>query len=80
MNIQTQIEKHTNTLRAKSEKRNKLQGKLEAAEEALAAISFDSTEEAEKYVEKTKIEVAKEFATLTADLEEFENVYAQYLA
>lgn len=80
MNIQTRIEEHTSKLQTEIEKRNKLQGKLEAAEDALAAISFDSIEAAEKYVEKTTIELAEKSTTLTKDLEEFENVYAQHLA
>ncbi len=69
---ETKIEKQV-------KERDLLQGRLDATLDDLKSDGFDSVEDAEKFVKEKTAEKEIMEKELREDVEEFKNVYAQYL-
>ena len=59
--------------------RDKLQGRLDSDMDKLKVLGYDTLEAADKYVDKARVELEKKQKVFDADLQEFEEKYAQYL-
>lgn len=77
--IARKIQEYIKELEARQKRRAKKQGRLDAELDRLVQLGFSSVEEAKAFLEKEDKNIEKKRAEIVADMEEFENVYSQFL-
>ena len=77
--IAKKVHKYEKQIAGMKEERAKLEGKKEAALAQLNEAGFETIEAAEKFIEDQMEELSQREDALRADMDEFEELYAQYL-
>ena len=77
--LMKKMDKYSESIETQERKRGRLQGRLEAGLDDLKRDGMEDEEAAELFVKNETKEVDELESVLHADVEEFENVYAQHL-